>query len=276
MVSLKSILLVVAALIAAIAIAVPVSEQPLHPEHGLSCFGRTSVVIEKIPDAENQVFSSDGRYFVTGGKNAYEVTRDASGKYASRELFAKPIGLLLNYFLGIVELHNTLYVAYTIGTKSYLTAAPLNSTLPTLSIIHELNTLFPNGMAVNARAEVMFLADTMKSTISRIRVDRNNPLRVTEERVVISDTIKGPNGMTYYEGLLFAANSDSIYSMTVDGDGNLGTPNVIFKLSGLLVVLDDLSIVNNGNWIAIAEYLGGRVLIIDRARGLDLDLFCLQ
>eukprot|EP00002_Diphylleia_rotans_P035815 TRINITY_DN784_c0_g1_i1.p3 TRINITY_DN784_c0_g1~~TRINITY_DN784_c0_g1_i1.p3 ORF type:complete len:130 (-),score=39.33 TRINITY_DN784_c0_g1_i1:263-652(-) len=73
--------------------------------------------------------------------------------------------------------------------------------------------------------------------------------------------------MTYYEGLLFAANSDSIYSMTVDGDGNLGTPNVIFKLSGLLVVLDDLSIVNNGNWIAIAEYLGGRVLIIDRARG---------
>lgn len=52
-------------------------------------------VVASIPDAENILFTEDGRLLVTGGKDVYQLTRqtDASGNASYERRVASPVGL---------------------------------------------------------------------------------------------------------------------------------------------------------------------------------------
>eukprot|EP00002_Diphylleia_rotans_P020735 TRINITY_DN4024_c0_g1_i2.p1 TRINITY_DN4024_c0_g1~~TRINITY_DN4024_c0_g1_i2.p1 ORF type:complete len:330 (-),score=59.29 TRINITY_DN4024_c0_g1_i2:99-1088(-) len=232
----------------------------------LSCFGDVSVVLDPIPDAEDQIFTSDGRYFVTGGRNVYQVIRDTNNQLVATPAYDRSGSIGLTYFIGITELYNTIYTTYYTGRTAHLTAASLNSTNPTFSIIYNLPTVFTNGVAADPIGKALYLADTLASTISLVRVDPNNPLRVVEYRVVLTEVINGPNAIKHFDGVLYITNPTTLYTTSILRDGSLTTPTILFQLDGG-GVLDELTFINDGQYIAIANYPGDQILILDRLRG---------
>jgi hypothetical protein len=92
----------------------------LHPTE--RCFDLDCGVIEtvvRIPDAENLLFSAEGRLFVSGGTQVFEIQRDAVGAFQARPLSATECN-----FTGLAIRAETLYANCFDGQ---LYAAPLTA-----------------------------------------------------------------------------------------------------------------------------------------------------
>src|SRR5262245_35898712 len=99
----------------------------------LGC-GRATSLVEGNGDAENAVFSDDGRLFVSGGEKVYEIV-SASGGFAAQPIYAGTCN-----FTGLVVRDGYLYTSCVAGpvgeAPAYLLATPL-SAKPELQIIYQ-------------------------------------------------------------------------------------------------------------------------------------------
>jgi len=223
-----------------------------------SCGVKTRLL--DIPGAENTLFTPDGRLFVSGTQNTYEITKDAAGFHA-RPLFSGTCN-----FMGLAQVEETLYAACSSDMQLY--AANLTNAMPVLAPIYHLaGFAMPNGMAAGLSGE-LYLADGPLSTqpkIVRLQIDPDDPTKVVGQDDWLQFSTTFPNGVVRVGNTLYITLSTlvplllgEVATIGIQPDGSPGTLQE-FGTVGLSLP-DDLSIV--GDQVLVALYSEGAIALV--------------
>jgi hypothetical protein len=228
-------------------------------------------VADNIPDAENTLFTSSGRLFVTGGTNIYEALDNGSanalcpeGKYN---------------FTGIAQVGNYLYAVATEYRFdcSALNPGAVNFFSPTAmadfaSSISDMfkrsvllcaeivpgdlafteiytieNTLIPNGMVADASGRLYIADETFLPMGKIIRLNLSGPMNVAYQETWLdpSDNVYSPNGMSirgntiYFTDFnLLSLKQTSIKKVSINSNGGAGSISKLYERTSFF---DDLS-----------------------------------
>ena len=214
-----------------------------------------SVLVEGIGDAENATFSSDGRLFVTGGENAYEIIRDGGG-YRALSLYPGTCN-----FTGIVERAGFVYATCAEGpdllsSVPSLLAAPLSGKVE-LRVIYTFKHLgIPNGIAFDDRGR-LFVADftPLSGKVVALELDPGAPTTVVGEEVWYGGSLLLANGLKIHRGSVYLTDLTDLRRIPIRADGSAGPPQT---LATRLSVFDDLYVEDQR--ILVADFFGGQVL----------------
>ncbi len=220
------------------------------------CCGTTETLVTGITGAEDLLFSTDERLFVTGTDGIYELRRDPAGSLRAINLHAGE----KCFFDGIVEIGETIYTVCADDANSYLFAGSLAGSppAPTFREIYELKgTLIANEIAADAQGRI-YIAATLQGLILRLQIAAGDPFTVWSQESWLSTVAAAgiaPNGVRYVDSSIYWTDTlgGSVHQVRVlpDGSGGLvssfGDPGQFF---------DDLYVNSNGT-IVVASYLAG-------------------
>lgn len=231
----------------------PADEPPARRVASLAA--QVTPLVQGIGDAENATFSPDGRLFVTGGENAYEIVREGTS-YRAKSLYRG-----ICNFTGIAVHRDFLYTTCAEGpdlTRSVprLLAAPLESEME-LEVIYDFAKLaIPNGIAFDERGR-LFVTDfaPLAGKIVTLEFDPNDPTAVVGERVWHAMNHPLANGLKIYEGRVYMTDLTDIKVIPIRADGSAGRVTVLVSR---LAVLDDLHVDEHG--IVVGDFYGGRLV----------------
>ncbi len=204
-----------------------------------------------IPDAENLLFSDEGRLFVSGGTNVFEITQGTAG------LVATPLSGSECNFTGLAIRAATLYAACFDGQ---LYAAPL-SAVSTLAPLGPLGIAAPNGMAVGPDDALYIVNGPLGAArILRVALATDDPLQIAGTDIWLSSGLLAPNGIqadgeTFYvtDSPLPALGAVRTVAWTPTGPGTITT------LATFPSLPDDLSLLPGDDGISVLapEFLTG-------------------
>lgn len=207
-----------------------------------------------IPDAENLLFTPEGRLFVSGGRNVYEI-------HKTGELYsATPLFEGTDNFCGLALRGPVLYANGFSGT---LYAARLTST-PALQAIHSTGLSAANGLAAGPEGELYAVNGPLAfdPKIIRLRLDPADPMRVVEQSDWLSFApgASFPNGVQVRGRELYFSESavpvlGRIRKVAINADGSAGTPEDFASLGTSLP--DDFSVAGEG--LLASYYSDGRI-----------------
>lgn len=211
-----------------------------------------SVLLEGIGDAENAAFSEDGRLFVTGGANVYEIARQGVG-YAATPLYDGPTC----NFTGVVVRGGTLYASCLGGAQiddlqPHLLAGALSARVTMRVIYDYAATKFPNGMAFDDAGRLL-VADFMPLAGQIMVLTLDGPEKVAREQVWRSGGLM-VNGLKVYQGSVYVTDGGSILRIPITAEGRAGRATT---LASRLSVFDDLLVDAEG--IVAADFLGKKL-----------------
>ncbi|NGY05339.1 SMP-30/gluconolactonase/LRE family protein [Solimonas terrae] len=216
-------------------------------------------VLLTIPSAENLLFADDGRLFVSGGTNVFEISRTGDG-YAATPLYDGSCN-----FTGLAIVGDVLYANCFDGR---LYAAQLGAH-PALQPIHDLGLGAPNGLAADADG-ALYLVNGPLSTSSlpapkivRLLLDPQDPFHVIDQSDWTSAGLLGPNGLQIHDGAVYVSNTGlgglgEIRRYPIEADGSAGTGT---QFASLPSVPDDFSFV--GDEVLVAYYGTGQIALLD-------------
>jgi hypothetical protein len=226
-----------------------------------ACGSKTRLL--DIPNAENTFFTPDGRLFVSGGSNVYEVLHDSAGWHAD------PLYDGSCNFTGMAQRGAVLYVACF---DLNLYALRLDQAGARLQPIYNLaGMVAPNGMSDGPQGE-LYLTDGPLSTsalpspkIVRLRFDPADPLKVSEQATWLSQGVGLPNGLARRDSTLYFSSSSilppalgQVSAVDIQADGSAGAVRTLGTL--LASVPDDLSPV--GGDLLLALYSEGAIALL--------------
>ena len=247
--------------------------------------------IATVPDAENQLFTSDGRLIVTGGDGVFEIKRTATGYSAER--IASEAGTCNHtglaqmgawVFTACQQRPNGLFGA----VDNHLLAAQVIAGQPLRFIEVDrpspdpMDSLaIPNGLAVTPNGRLL-LADfnlLLPAGVARLAIDTSGtrPRLTSFEKnwLAWQHGIYHPNGVRVLGQELFVSDITLVKRYQFDAAGNvpLAVPapggrtvrNEVLVYQGA-TVLDDIQPLCGG--VAINDYAGGR-LVYMAPNGLD-------
>lgn len=213
------------------------------------------VELATIGDAENLIFSSAGRLFVTGGQNVFEITKNSSGNFVSTVVSDASCN-----FTGLAILQSTLFAACFDGTlwAGSLTQTPMRITR--IATIAGVNA--GNGLVDGPDGSSLYLVNGPSGNTPRIVKIVLNPLQITQVTSAsdwLTTGVSFPNGLQRRGSLLYFSDSDTgslgrIRSVPILSNGNPGTVALVASFNSLP---DDFSFV--GNDIAAAFYSSGQI-----------------
>jgi len=217
------------------------------------CGSKTTLLT--IPDAENILFSNDGRLFVSGGTNVFEISVSAAG-FAASPLYDGSAN-----FTGLAIIGNTLYANSFDG---HLYAASLTRT-PQLQPIHDLGLGAPNGLVDGPAGELYLVNGPLAPSalpdpkIVRLRLDPSDPFHVIEQTDWFSQNLLGPNGIQRRGNRLYVSNTGlgglaEIRTVEINPDGTAGSSQQLLSFIGLP---DDFTLV--GDQLLVANFLTGEI-----------------
>lgn len=230
-----------------------------------------------IPDAENLVFSDDGRLFVSGGLQVYEVSREAGG------FSAQAIADGDCNFTGLAIQDDTLYAACGSGAlyAGQLTAAPLLS--PIYSLV---DMCLPNGIAIGPDRQLYVVDATLNANsqaclppnprIDRLTINPDNPLEILSQELWLQGSAAGglafgldnqlrfPNGLRSEGPVFFGTDGGSVYSVAQLPGGAAGE---VIPLYFTPTELDDLGLLGDG--VLVTDFFQGRILLLSKT-GVEL------
>lgn len=228
-----------------------------------------------LPDAENILFSDDGRLFVTGGLNVYEIKQATDGTYSATPLVDQSCG-----FTGMAIRNNILYA---VGCDNQLLAGELTAQ-PKLQPIYQFQGMcIANGTALGPddRLYVVDEALTVSPSVEcllpdpkivRLTIDPANPLHITQQEVWVQGgplgllflnldtTMRFPNGLVRDGNTFYSTDGGSVFSVEYHPDGSAGpvTP-LYFEPSAH----DDLGLAGSDGLI-VTDFFIGKIILISR------------
>jgi sugar lactone lactonase YvrE len=223
----------------------------------------TRTVLLDIPGAENLLFTPEGRLFVSGSENVYEVTRDGDGTWQATPLSAAECN-----FTGLAQIGQTLYANCFDGQ---LFAATLTGT-PALAPIHDLGIAAANGLADGPDGELYVVNGPLSPSalpdpkILRVDLDPADPLAVLAQiDWLLTGDLTFPNGIQRRGRTLYFTQSETLdaapgklMQVEVQADGSAGEPVGIGFFD---TILDDFGLA--GDRFLLTDYAGGRIALMN-------------
>lgn len=238
------------------------------------CLGCGTVTpMATVPDAENALVTRDGRVFVSGSLNLYEITRNENGDFLRHTLVDGDF-----YFTGIGEYMGYLYTVKNSPGIRVLTRpdpelviAPISGINPfdgpknvdELGVTLVLPGLgMPNGLAIDEQGR-LFSADTRQGKIFRFDIDATEPTRVSGPFDSGLEGLESPNGMAIDAGVLYFTDGKDVKKSVISAEGVL-LPSV--TLYTARTVLDDL-MVYQGH-LLVCNYMKGTLVCLSPDGGV--------
>lgn len=270
--SARTLLLLAAALLAACSSDDDATDNAVAPVMAADlcvssdCGERT--VLLPLPGAENLTFSTDGRLFVSGGQNLFEIHKNSDGSFRAEVISSESAG-----FTGLVVRDGYLYA---VSGDGRLWAGALAPT-PVIAPIHDMTGMcIANGAALGADGHIYVVDEPLSvcvpdPKIKRFTIDPADPLRVVDEEVWvqgsalgllslgIGNTLRFPNGLQSDGRRFYGTDGGSIYTVDLQDDGSAGPVTPIYFT---VDVHDDLGLVADG--VLLANFLTGRISLISR------------
>jgi hypothetical protein len=221
-----------------------VQEQALTSE---SLASGTRTTIASVIGAENQLFTSTGRLFVTGDKGIYELKKKPDGTF-ERIVAAPEQKSPFCQFGGITEARGLLYANCYGVTDSWLFAAKLEQTVSFRSIAMLNGRGLANGLTSDAQGR-LYIATTLQNQILRFTTAQNDPFTVATRETFQNNSGALTNGLKHYEGVIYWSDGAAIKKNTVDRYYS-GPPTVVADFA----YFDDLHVDASG--YLITDYTG--------------------
>jgi hypothetical protein len=233
-----------------------------------------AVQLLAIPDAENLLFAPDGRLFVTGGQNIYEITKNPDGSFAATPLAEEsPCG-----FTGMAIRDGILY-ANGCGTRLFagrLTAQPVLRAIYT----YDTPSCIPNGLALGPDGKLYSVDEPLlpqclppAPKIVRLTLDPTDPMQVANEEpwvegspagllfLGLDTTLRFPNGIVRDGNIFYATDGGSVFSVELLPDGSAGPVTPLFFEP---TAHDDLGL-GGVDGLLVSDFFQGRILLLSRA-----------
>jgi hypothetical protein len=243
-----------------------------------------------VPDAENSIFTSTGRLFVTGGTNIYEIDVDgtasslcAEGKYnftgmaqSGNYLYAVATeyrfdasegGCSLNIFSPTAVMDFVNCMAGMFKRSVLLCAEIVPGDLAFTEIYTIQKTLIPNGMVADTAGRLYIADETFLPMGKIIRLTLKSPMSVLDQKTWLdpSKKVYSPNGMDirgnkiYFTDFnIWSLKQASVKTVSIGANGDPGAVATIFERTGLF---DDLAAgtVYGTKVVAVADFFKGTV-----------------
>ncbi|WP_138517959.1 hypothetical protein [Limnobacter alexandrii] len=243
-------------------------------EQNSPCFNNTCASLQElltVPDAENMIFSNDGRLFVSGGQSVVEVVKNGD------DFAAQTVSSGVCNFTGLAIARNTLYANCGDGT---LWAGALNKSPMTITpVFNYTGMALANGLTSSADGQTLYAVDgPLAATalpspkIVKLAIAANNPLQVDNQTTWLDLAGRFPNGIQRRGQLLYFTDSEipnlgRLNVVPIRTDGSAGMPLVLASLQSLP---DDFSILSDG--FAVTYFLTGQVIKLN-FQGAQVDGF---
>lgn len=215
----------------------------------------TTKKIASIVSAENQVYTSDNRLFVTGRDGIFEIIANPDGTIGTVERAPKQSC----DFGGITEAAGTLYANCSGNGAAYIYAAKVNNNLSFKRIFtYKKWVILPNGITADASGRI-YVAATFLGQILRLTPSPTDTLTFANTEVWRGGTGFATNGIKFFDNSIFWTDSVFVNRIVINADGKYGKQTRV--LQAALTVLDDLAV--NSNGILVADYLKGVIRSYD-------------
>lgn len=243
------------------------------------CGSKSEPIVTNVPESENLIFTPEGRLFITGGSNVFEVIKKQDGAYEKLDMFHQ--NCLVE---GLIQRHNYIYAVcsktnFSDFLDSYLLGAKLSDSAPTeidlvepgdhggfkhpTMEIQEITTLddlgVPNGMEVDEFGHV-YIADSGTGTIFQIDFDSPTQVnRITPWAEKISPFVNGLEWIgdeLYFTGFRTGTLKSILAKVQRNPDGSAGEVTILMER--FATVLDDIAHFEGG--IIVTDYVKGTLL----------------
>ena len=232
------------------------------------CLNKTKMV--DLPDAENQLITSDGRHFVTGANSIYEITRH-NGQYQKHAFGPKCNYAGLAEYQGYL-LANCMEVKLINGKKAIYFGKLTKDALPEMLELADLSALsIPNGLAVKTEGELLiansnyFGAGSIAMLHVEVTADGLHATGLEKNYLAATNNIQGANGLRMLGNTLYFTDfsPSTLHSrvgrVSFDDAGNVADVTILRDKLG---VYDDLWPMCHG--VVVADYLNGRLMFINQ------------
>lgn len=237
------------------------------------CDSKTETIVDGITDAENLFFTPDGRLFVSGNEDVFEVIQKSDGSYDKLDTFHSEC-----LVEGITQRGDYIYGVCTKTTgedllKSYLLAgeitpldvSQIDPAQPNrhpgieMKVIGDLpNILIPNGLIADDEGH-LYIADYGSPKISKVTL--NSPTKIKNVNVWKRKVGTIVNGLKWVDDHLYfsaqlgnsTAGMGRIQKLP---NGRAGEIEVLFERKNTIV--DDILPYNGG--MLITDFIKGSVI----------------
>lgn len=227
-----------------------------------------AITLATIPDAENILFTPEGRLFVSGGLNVYEIT-----KLPDENFIATPIADAECGFTGLVQRDNYLYA---VCGDSRLFAGEISAT-PVLTQIYTFaeNMCIPNGATLGPDGKIYVVDEPLNPTclppdprIVRISIDPEDPMHITDQEtwlqggalgllfLNLDQTLRFPNGLARIGNTFYSTDGGVVFSVELLADGSAGEPTALFFQP---TAHDDLSVADDEQSLLVTDFVQGKI-----------------
>ncbi len=196
-----------------------------------------------LPQLENVHFTADGRLFVTGQENLYEITGSFAEGFSGKALLDG------GGCSGMASARDTLYVLCqggSLGATDFSSIMVLDLADPDAlpQAVFQLSGMtLPNGMGLGPDGH-LYISDgpvSVTPKIVRVEVSADDPAMLLGQETWLSLLGDWPNGVTWHQDVLyttlFGAGLGTVVAIPLNADGSAGERETVY-LRGR--IMDDL------------------------------------
>ena len=222
--------------------------------------------------AENIRKTPEGRIFVTGRDNLFELVQNEQGEYAATPLTQD---LNCHHFAGLAQLHDWLFfvcarqTGLSLKTWKFTDAGTLYAYSLQNADVHAIMDLtgyqFANGLDALVSEDAILVADedfiSGNGGVSKARIDFNGPqptlLEYQPQWIGPAQGVFAANGIRVKDDAVYLTDIGRFLQIPLDQNGE---PEAAIPLFSTATVLDDFDRLCDG--FLVADWVGGKLIYV--------------